>query len=111
MPTPGQRPSSSSRDLTLEVKSESGTEEEVYAQVGISIGRAPNSNAIYIDHPDVDLIHAKVVKREESFWLRCEGQAKLKVLEPEPGVVGEVELIPGLTIELGGTILRCRRPV
>jgi hypothetical protein len=111
MPTSSQRPSSSSRDLTLVVESESGTPEEFFAQVGLSIGRAPNSNAIHIDHPDVDLIHAKVVKREESFWLRCEGQAKLKVLDPEPGEVEEVELTPGLTIELGGTILRCRRQV
>ena len=89
-----QRPSSSSRDLTLEVKSESGTPEEVFAQVGLSIGRA-KSNTIHIGHPDVDHIHAKVVKREESFWLQCEGQATLQILDPEPGVVGEVELMPG----------------
>ena len=108
MSTPGQRPSSSSRDLTLVVESESGTPEEFFAQVNISIGRA-KSNTIYIDHPDVDHIHAKVVKREESFWLRCEGQANLQVLEPEPREVGEVELTPGLTIELGGVIIRCRR--
>ena len=111
MTTSGQRSSSSSRDLTLVVESESGTPREVFAQVGISIGRAPNSNAIHIDHPDVDHIHAKVVKREESFWLRCEPQARLQVLEPEPGVVEEVELIPGLTIELGGVIIRCRQQV
>jgi serine/threonine protein kinase len=108
MSTPGQRPSSSSRDLTLVVESESGTPEEYFAQVGLSIGRA-NSNTIHIDHPDVDRIHAKVVKREESYWLRCEGQAKLKVLDPEPGEVEEVELTPGLTIQLGGVIIRCRR--
>ena len=108
MPTPGQRPSSSSRDLTLVVESESGTPEEYFAQVNISNGRA-KSNTIHIDHPDVDHIHAKVVKREENFWLQCEGQATLQVLGPEPGEVGEVELIPGLTIELGGVILRCRR--
>ena len=101
MSTPGQRPSSSSRDLTLVVESESGTPEEYFAQVGLSMGRA-KSNTIHIDHPDVDHIHAKVVKRDESFWLRCEGQAKLQVLEPEPGEVEEVELAPGLTIELGG---------
>ena len=83
MSTPGQRPSSSSRDLTLVVESESGTPEEFFAQVNISIGRA-KSNTIHIDHPDVDHIHAKVVKREESFWLRCEGQARLQVLDPEP---------------------------
>ena len=108
MSTPGQHPSSSSRDLTLVVESASGTPEEYFAQVGLSLGRA-KSNTIHIDHPDVDHIHAKVVKREESFWLQCEGQATLQVLDPEPGEVGEVELIPGLTIELGGTILRCRR--
>jgi len=39
--------------------------------------------------------------------LRCGSQAKLKVLDPEPGEVGEVELTTGLTIELGGVILRC----
>ena len=110
MPTPGQRPSSSSRDLTLVVESESGTPEEFFAQVGLSIGRA-TSNTIYIDHPDVDHIHAKVVKRDESFWLRCEGQAKLQVLDPEPGEVEVVELIPGLTIELGGVIIRCRQQI
>ena len=103
-----QRPSSSSRDLTLVVESESGTPEEFFAQVNISIGRA-KSNTIHVDHPDVDHIHAKVVKRDESFWLRCEGQAKLQVLEPEPGEVEEVELMPGLTIELGGVVIRCRR--
>jgi outer membrane protein assembly factor BamB len=108
MPAPGQRPSSSSRDLTLVVESESGTPEEYFAQVGLSIGRA-KSNTIHINHPDVDHIHAKVVKREESFWLRCEGQAKLKVLDPEPGEMEEVELTPGLTIQLGGVIIRCRR--
>ena len=110
MPTSGQRPSSSSRDLTLVVESESGTPEEFFAQVGLSIGRA-TSNTIHIDHPDVDLIHAKVVKRDESFWLRCEGQAKLQVLDPEPGEVEAVELVPGLTIQLGGTIIRCRQQI
>ena len=92
MSTSGQRSSSSSRDLTLVVESESGTPEEYFAQVNISIGRA-KSNTIHIGHPDVDHIHAKVVKREESFWLQCEGQAKLEVLEPKPGVVVEVELM------------------
>ena len=109
MPT-GQNPSSSSRDLTLEVESASGTPEEYFGQVGLSIGKA-SSNTIHIDHPDVDHIHAKVVKREESFWLQCEGQATLQVLDPEPGEVAEVELIPGLTIQLGGAMLRCRRQV
>ena len=94
MTTPGHRPSSSSRDLTLVVESESGTPEEFFAQVNLTLGRT-KSNTIHIDQPDVDHIHAKVVNREESFWLRCEGQAKLQVLEPEPGVVGEVELVPG----------------
>ena len=108
MPTSSQRLSSSSRDLTLVVESESGTPEEFFAQVGLSIGRA-TSNTIHIDHPDVDHIHAKVVKRDEAFWLRCEGQAKLQVLEPEPREVEEVELLPGLTIELGEVIIRCRR--
>ena len=108
MSTSSQHPSSSSRDLTLVVESASGTPEEYFAQVNISLGRA-KSNTIYIDHPDVDHIHAKVVKREETFWLHCEGQATLQVLDPEPGEVGEVELIPGLTIELGGVTIRCRR--
>jgi hypothetical protein len=110
MSTSSQRPSSSSRDLTLVVESESGTPEEYFAQVALSLGRA-KSNTIHIDHPDVDHIHAKVVKRDEAFWLRCEGQAKLKVLDPEPGEVEEVELIPGLTIELGGVTIRCRRQI
>ena len=108
MPTSSQRPSSSSRDLTLVVESASGTPEEYFAQVALSIGRA-KSNTIHIDHPDVDHIHANVVKREESFWLQCEGQATLQVLDPEPGEVAEVELTPGLTIQLGGVIIRCRR--
>ena len=106
MSTSGQHPSSSSRDLTLVVESESGTHSEHYVRVSLSIGRA-NSNPIHIDHPDVDHIHAKVEKRGEAFWLRCGSQAKLKVLDPEPGEVGEVELTTGLTIELGGVILRC----
>jgi hypothetical protein len=110
MSTSSQHPSSSSRDLTLVVESASGTPEEYFAQVGLSLGRA-KSNTIHIDHPDVDHIHAKVVKREESFWLQCEGQATLQVLDPEPGEVTEVELIPGLTIELGGVTIRCRRQV
>jgi hypothetical protein len=108
MSTSSLHPSSSSRDLTLVVESESGTPEEYFAQVGLSIGRA-KSNTIHINHPDVDHIHAKVVKRGEAFWLRCEGQAKLKVLDPEPGEVAEAELIPGLAIELGGVTIRCRR--
>jgi serine/threonine protein kinase len=108
MSTSSQHPSSSSRDLTLVVESASGTPEEYFAQVALSLGRA-KSNTIHIDHPDVDHIHAKVVKREESFWLQCEGQARLQILDPEPGEVGEVELIPGLTIELGGVTIRCRR--
>ena len=83
MSTPGQRPSSSSRDLTLVVESESGTPEEYFAQVNLTLGRA-KSNTIHIDHPDVDHIHAKVVKREENFWLRCEGQAKLHAPHPTP---------------------------
>ena len=106
MSTSSQHPSSSSRVLTLVVESASGTPDEYFAQVGLSLGRA-KSNTIHIDHPDVDHIHAKVVKRGEAFWLRCGSQAKLKVLDPEPGEVGEVELTTGLTIELGGVILRC----
>ena len=104
----GQPTSSSSRDLTLVVQSASGTPEEYFAQVNLTLGRS-KSNTIHIDHPDLDHIHAKVVKREESFWLQCEGQATLQVLDPEPGEVTEVELIPGLTIQLGGVIIRCRR--
>ena len=110
MPSPGQRPSSSSRDLTLVVESESGTPEEFFAQVGLSIGRA-KSNTIHIDHPDVDRIHAKVIKQGETFWLRAEPPAKLPLLEPEPGEVEQVQLAPGLVLRLGGVILRCRRQV
>ena len=110
MSTPGQRPPSSSQDLTLVVESESGTPEEFFAQVGLSMGRA-KSNTIHIDHPDVDHIHAKVVKRGEAFWLRAEPPAKLPLLEPEPGEVEETELFPGLSLVLGGVILRCRRQV
>ena len=108
MSTTIHSPTSPTAELTLVVESESGTPEEYFAQVGLSLGRA-KSNTIHIDHPDADHIHAKVVKREESFWLQCEGQAKLQVLEPEPGEVAEVGLIPGLTIELGGVTIRCRR--
>ena len=47
MPTSSQRPSSSSRDLTLVVESASGTPEEYFAQVALSLGRA-KSNTIHI---------------------------------------------------------------
>ena len=85
-------PSSSSRDLTLVVESASGTPEEYFAQVGLSIGRA-TSNTIHIDHPEVDHIHAKMVRDGEGFSLQCEGQARLEVLEPEPGTFEMVALI------------------
>ena len=101
---------SSSRDLTLLVENESGTPEEYFAQVNLSIGRA-QSNTIHIDHPDVDRIHARIVKQEGAFWLRCEPQARLQVLEPKPGEVEKVELVPGLAITLGGIIIRCRQQV
>ncbi|MBC8327005.1 MAG: protein kinase, partial [Verrucomicrobia subdivision 3 bacterium] len=103
-------PSSSSSDLTLVVESESGTAEEFFAQVALSIGRA-KSNTIHIDHPDVDRIHAKVVKRGDAYWLRAEPPAKLPLLDPEPGEVEETELFPGLSLVLGGVTLRCRRRV
>ena len=49
MSTSSQHPSSSTRDLTLVVESASGTPEEYFAQVGLSIGKA-KSNTIHIDH-------------------------------------------------------------
>ena len=103
----GPSPSSSSRDLTLVVESASGTPEEYFAQVGLSIGRA-TSNTIHINHPEVDHIHAKVVMDGEGFSLQCEGTARLEVLEPEPGSFPRVRLIPGLTLLLGGIWIRCR---
>ena len=56
MSSSSQRPSSSSRDLTLVVESASGTPEEYFAQVNLTLGRS-KSNTIHIDHPDVDRIH------------------------------------------------------
>jgi hypothetical protein len=63
MPTSSQRPSSSSRDLTLVVESESGTPEEYFAQVGLSIGlerewslqvaeQLPNVNYVNLERTD-----------------------------------------------------------
>ena len=44
MPASSQRPSSSSRDLTLVVESTSGTPEEYFAQVNPTLGRVKSPN-------------------------------------------------------------------
>ena len=108
-PSPGARPpSSSSSGMTLLVELPGVVAQEVFLQHGLTIGRA-TSNAICINHLEVDHIHARLLKEPDgSFWLRGESGATIEVIEPKAGRTGEVKVEPGLLIRLGDATIRCQ---
>jgi hypothetical protein len=108
-PSPGSRPpSSSSSGMTLLVELPGVVAQEVFLQHGLTIGRA-TSNAICINHSEVDHIHARLLKEPDgSFCLRGESGATIEVIEPKAGRTGEVKVEPGLLIRLGDATIRCQ---
>ena len=103
------RANSQLSDLTLLVERPLALQEEVFLQHGLTLGRAA-SNAICINHPDVDHIHARVQKQPDgSFALQCEGNATVTSMGGAPARLRRVALIAGTAFQLGDAIIRCRQ--
>ena len=103
------RPNSQLSDLTLLVERPLAVQEEVFLQHGLTLGRAA-SNAICINHPDVDHIHARVQKQPDgSFALQCEGNATVTSVGGAPTRLRRVALTAGTGFQLGDAIIRCRQ--
>jgi serine/threonine protein kinase/Zn finger protein HypA/HybF involved in hydrogenase expression len=93
-------------DLTLEVRRSGSADQEVFLQHGLSLGRNP-SNTLCIDHPDVERIHAQVLRQSDgSMLLECAGPTT-QITLPDGKKVHELTLKPGTTFKIGPATIRC----
>jgi serine/threonine protein kinase len=93
-------------DLTLEVRRAGAADQEVFLQHGLSLGRNA-SNTLCINHPDVERIHAQVLRQADgSMLLECAG-ASSQVVLPDGKKVHELVLKPGTTFKIGPATVRC----
>ncbi len=93
-------------DLTLEVRRAGAADQEVFLQHGLSLGRNA-SNTLCIDHPDVERIHAQVLRQTDgSMLLECASPTTQVVL-PDGKKVHELVLKPGTTFKVGPATVRC----
>lgn len=98
--------SSSLTDLTLAVRTDGVPEQEVFLQHGLSIGRN-RSNTICVDHPDVERIHAQVIRQPDgSMLLECI-EDHMQLTLPSGEHVRSLKLSPGTTFKLGTSVIRC----
>jgi eukaryotic-like serine/threonine-protein kinase len=98
--------SSSLTDLTLEVRQSGGTEQEVFLQHGLSLGRNA-SNGLCIDHPDVERIHAQVMRQPDGTMLLECASPTTQVTLPDGKKVHQLVLKPGTTFKIGPATVRC----
>jgi eukaryotic-like serine/threonine-protein kinase len=98
--------SSSLTDLTLEVRQPGAAEQEVFLQHGLSLGRNP-SNSLCINHPDVERIHAQVLRQADgSMLLEC-ASPTTQISLADGKKVHELLLKPGTTFKIGPATVRC----
>jgi serine/threonine protein kinase len=98
--------SSSLTDLTLEVRQPGAAEQEVFLQHGLSLGRNP-SNTLCINHPDVERIHAQVLRQADgSMLLEC-ASPTTQIALADGKKVHELLLKPGTTFKIGPATVRC----
>ena len=91
--------SSSFSELTLRVEQPGQTEQEVYVQHGLTLGR-DSSNAVQIDHPDVERIHVRIQRLGDGeYGLECLGNAVMRT--PEGKELSRVPLQDGLCVMIG----------
>ncbi|MBM3992439.1 MAG: hypothetical protein FJ298_15765, partial [Planctomycetes bacterium] len=98
----------SAPSLTLVVRPPEGAEHEVFVLHGLTLGRAA-SNAICIPHPDVDAIHARVLRTGGEFRLQAESGSR--ILLSDGSFADSVLLEAGLELRFGTTVVRCARAV
>ena len=95
-------------EMTLLVQQPGTVDQEVFAQHGLTIGRG-QSNAICIDDPGVERLHARIARRDDgALAVRCEaGDARLIAESGE--TVPELVLVPGVAFRIGPASIRCRK--
>ncbi|MGD0137989.1 MAG: protein kinase [Tepidisphaeraceae bacterium] len=95
-------------DLTITVSVKGSSDQEVFVQHGMSIGRNP-SNTICIDEAGIERIHAQVLRQPDGrFVLECQGQSALLGV-PDGAAVHSIILQPGTVFQVGTALLRCTR--
>jgi hypothetical protein len=104
------KPTSSQADLTLLVQQEGQIDQEVFLQHGITIGRAA-SNMICIEDPEVEHIHARVLRQTDgSFILQAEDRATFQIVPSEDGstqTTDKAALQADLILQIGKTKITC----
>lgn len=82
---------------------------EVRLRPGLTLGRFHSCN-VQVEHPEVEHVHARVVKREDGgFLLQCEPRVRLRMIAPENTETGRFVLEPGVAFKLGDSIFFCRQ--
>ncbi len=98
--------SSSLTDLTLQVRQPGTAEQEVFLQHGLSLGRNA-SNSLCIDNPEVERIHAQVLRQADgSMLLEC-ASSTARVVMADGTKVSQLPLKPGTTFKIGPATIRC----
>ena len=100
---------SSSRlaNLTLRVELEGVSPQEVFLQHGLSIGRNA-SNAIAIADPQVERIHARVLRQSDgSLCLACDEENNADIALPDGTRTRRLLLHPGVNFFIGPAQLTC----
>ena len=106
----GRRSESGSRlsDLIIRVELEGASPQEVFVQHGLTIGRNA-SNAIAIDDPEVERIHAHVERVNGELCVVCDQETQGQLLLPDGGRVRSLTLKPGTRFGVGPAQLICER--
>jgi Zn finger protein HypA/HybF involved in hydrogenase expression len=98
--------SSTLTDLTLQVRQPGTAEQEVFLQHGLSLGRNA-SNSLCIDNPEVERIHAQVLRQADGGMLLECASSTARVLLPDGTKVNQLALKPGTTFKIGPATIRC----
>ena len=101
--------SGSSDRLTLGVWRGNDLEADVVVQHGLTVGRA-FSNTIFVDEPDVDPIHARVLRGVSgTYEMAGVSSGSLLWNLGTKQAVGSIALEDGTDIRVGSVTLRCRQ--
>lgn len=98
-------PSSGSLILDMVLKVE-GDQQEAFLQHGMTIGRAA-SNTVRVDSPDVEHIHARVLRGGDGkLYLRAETMVA-RIGLPDGSLVQQIELVDQIRFRIGPAIMIC----
>jgi hypothetical protein len=94
--------------LAPEIGGSALSEQEVFAQHGLSIGRGAASTTC-IDGPEVDRIHARILRRsEETMMPECEDD-RASILLADEKRAPSIALVRGTEFRVGSAIVHCQK--